>query len=310
MDITSPRRVSLRQVKLDGTALDLVGDLVLADDDRVVVLPAGRGPVEVPRSQIRAMRWAPARVVRPTSRVDDLVRLAALGLPGDSTVRMGGWALHVGQGRLRRANSCHATGTAERELGLAVEQVDGFYRDRGLVPCIQLAARSWHDDAEPAHELDQLLEQRGWAVRQSSRLLVGSLAQLDLAGAQPDLVWEEQPSMAWCVAAGVQDEAGAAELATAPARYATLRLGGETVGGARLVRADDWAELGELFISPEHRGRGHGRALAIGVMASARELGAAYCHVTVPDEQVAAGRLVDQLGLVQHHWVRHREPVS
>lgn len=310
MDITSARRVSLRQVALDGTAHDLVGDLVLADDQRVVVLPAGRGPVELPRSQIRAMRWAPARVVRPTSRVDDLVRLSALGLPGATTVRMGGWSLHVGQGRLLRANSCHATGDPERELAVAVGQVAGFYRERGLVPCLQLAARSWQDESEPAHALDQLLEQQGWAVSQASRLLVGSLAELDLAGPQLDLVWEDLPSEAWCAAAGVQDTARVAELASASARYATMRLDGEPVGGARLVRADDWAELGELFISPEHRGRGHGRALAIGVMARARELGAGYCHVTVTDVQVAAGRVVEQLGLVEHHLLRHRAPVS
>ncbi|MEL4504336.1 GNAT family N-acetyltransferase [Luteococcus sp. H138] len=306
----APHRVSIRRVGADGEARDLVGDLVRADEQALVLLPAGRGPVTVPREEIRALRKVPPRVVRPSSGVDDLQRLMALGWPGVQVVRMGGWSLHVGDGLSRRANSCLPTGNPERELGRAVDDVAGFYRDRGLRPCFQLAARSWAVD-EPGTALDDALAERGWTVAEPSQALVR-----DLRSAQPEspntlegLQWAGHPSKDWLA---VEPSSAARErVATVvPAHYATLRRAGAVIAAGRLVLTQDWAGLSCLAVTPHLRGRGHGRALTIGLMARARELGARFCYLQVADHNDSARGLYQSLGFVEHHRYHYRERVS
>lgn len=302
-----PQRVSLRRVTDDGVASDLVGDLVSVTADEVVLLPAGRGPVRVPRSQIRAMRRVPPRVVRPTSRVDDLQRLIARGWPGTTVVRMGGWSLHLGDGYSRRANSCHPTGDPERELGQAIGQVAGFYQEHGLRPRFQLAAHDWGPE-EPGTALDRELAGRGWQVSAPSTTMVLDLRQQH-HDARPGLRWRDHPDDEWL---GFEPGPSAREklLASAPAHYATLLAGESPIGTGRLAITDDWAGLSCVFISPEQRGRGHGRALTIAMMARARELGARFCCLQVLDANVSARGLYTSLDFVEHHRYHYRELVD
>ncbi|WP_420175084.1 GNAT family N-acetyltransferase [Luteococcus sp. OSA5] len=311
MTTAQPPRVSLLWTGPDGDGGDLVGDLVRADDREVVVLPAGRGPVRVPREQIRAMRKVPPRVVRPTSRVDDLVRLAARGWPGTGVVRMGGWELHTGGGHSRRANSCHPTGTPERELVLAVEQVTAFYRDRGLQPCFQLSGRTGRGDDEPTR-LDELLAARGWRLEHPSVFLVADLERADLdrferseADAASTVSWSQTPGDEWLDVDPNDHPARVPVLTSAPAHYATLRLG-RPIGIGRVVLTQDWAGLSCLFVDPTLRTAGHGSALTIAMMARARELGARYCYLQVLASNHEALRLYEGLGFTEHHRYHYR----
>ncbi len=62
--------------------------------------------------------------------------------------------------------------------------------------------------------------------------------------------------------------------------------GGEAVGVATVslefgIEYGWWAELGDLYVLPEHRGRGHSRALVATAEAFLKERGAAGYQVTV-----------------------------
>ncbi|MEL4359361.1 MULTISPECIES: GNAT family N-acetyltransferase [unclassified Luteococcus] len=306
--MASPPRVSLRRVTPDGVASDLVGELVRADQQEVVLLPAGRGPVTIPRSQIRALRRVPARVVRPSSRTDDLQRVMAQGWPGIRTVRMGGWSLHLGEGYSRRANSCHPTGDPERELGIAIDQVAAFYAQHALTPCFLLAARDRRAD-EPAVALDAALAERGWLVRTPSRVMVRDLRE-PLEPQPVRLHWHDEPDGTWLGLEPSDHPGRLAVLSSAPAHYATLHLDGQPVGCGRLVITDDWAGLSCLFVTPAARGAGHGSALAIAMMARAHELGARFCYLQLADDNDSAQRLYQSLGFVVHHRYHYRELVG
>lgn len=292
-------RVSLRHVTSDGTASDLVGDLVQADDEQLVLLPAGRGPVVVPRHQVRAMRTVPPRVVRPSSGVDDLQRLMAEGWPGTEQVRLGGWTLHAGQGWSRRANSAHPTGDPERSLDEALAAVQQFYAERGQPALLQLAAHQ-----STATPLDAELERRGWRAEAPSIAMVLDLQAIDPAATGEggaELVWAEVPDERWL---GLQpsDEPGRLPVLTcAPAHYATLLVDGEPAGCGRLAVTRDWAGLSCLFVEPSLRGRGHGRALAVAMTARARVLGCRYGYLQVEQGNDAARRLYEELGWREHH---------
>lgn len=303
-----PARISLRHVDAEGRAHDLVGDLVLSDQERVVVLPAGRGPVELPRSAVQVMRRVPPRVVRPTSSVDDMVRLTSRGWPGTEVVRMGGWSLHAGGGYSRRANSCHPTGDAERPLDEALDGLSAFYRHRGLRPCLQVAARDLTGD-EPGALLDAALAARGWHTATPS-----SVMTVDLRAAPSDpptpLEWSTTPGDIWLGVDPSQHPDRVEVLASADAQYSTWLTGGRAVAAGRMAITDDWAGLSCLVVDPALRRNGHGRALTIAMMARARELGARWAYLQVADENPRAQRLYESLGFRVHHRYHYRELVS
>jgi ribosomal protein S18 acetylase RimI-like enzyme len=53
----------------------------------------------------------------------------------------------------------------------------------------------------------------------------------------------------------------------------------------------------DLYVVPEHRGHGHGRALLRAAIASAREQGAGHLELTTTEEDVAAAALYRAEGL-------------
>ncbi|MGO4957349.1 GNAT family N-acetyltransferase [Luteococcus sp. Sow4_B9] len=308
MHSAQPLRVSLRRTAPDGSRSDLVGDLVRADDESIVVLPLGRGPVTIPRQEVTAMRKVPPRVVRPTSSVDDLVRLADESWPGTRVVRMGGWTLHVGLGYSRRANSCHPTGDPERPLPLAIDQVVGFYREQGLAPRFQLATRPG-DRAGQTTELDRLLADRRWERGATSLVMVADLTVLDVEPAPShstnSIRWTSVPDERWLSVQGEEHPGRLPVLTSAEAHYATV---GETEPSAcgRLAVVRDWGCLSGLFVRPDRRRCGHGQALTIAMMVRARDLGASYCHLQVEAGNSAAIALYESLGFAEHHRYHYR----
>lgn len=80
---------------------------------------------------------------------------------------------------------------------------------------------------------------------------------------------------------------------------ATLLVGeerGKVVGYAALWFAADEAELGDLAVRPELRGRGFGRRLLDGALAEAARRGARQVYLEVRESNVAARRLYERAG--------------
>ncbi|MFD0866971.1 hypothetical protein ACFQ06_14305, partial [Tessaracoccus lubricantis] len=75
-------RISLRHLDEEGRASDLVGHLVAADDDRLVILPEDKPAVWLQRSMVRNIRRVPERTVLPASPPDALQRILDRTWPG------------------------------------------------------------------------------------------------------------------------------------------------------------------------------------------------------------------------------------
>ncbi|MBB1515450.1 hypothetical protein H5398_05580 [Tessaracoccus sp. MC1679] len=83
-------RLSLRWV-CGGTARDVVGHLVAANEQWYVLLPEDRPAVWVPRAEAAGVRRVPERSVLPVSRPEDLERALEQARPGVRRARLGGW---------------------------------------------------------------------------------------------------------------------------------------------------------------------------------------------------------------------------
>ena len=86
----------------------------------------------------------------------------------------------------------------------------------------------------------------------------------------------------------------------------TFLLAGEPAFGFAALRLRDSyltatpeTHLDDLFVVPERRGEGHGRALLEGAIARARELGASHFELTTTEEDVEAAALYRSAGLRQ-----------
>ena len=66
------QRVSLRRRRDGGALSDVVGHLIAANDEWMVVLPEDRAEVWVPRGEVESVRKVPERVVLPASDADGL----------------------------------------------------------------------------------------------------------------------------------------------------------------------------------------------------------------------------------------------
>ena len=85
-------RLSLRWVS-GGTARDVVGHLMAANEQWYVLLPEDRPAVWVPRAEAEGVRRVPERSVLPVSRPEDLERALERARPGVRRARLGGWRL-------------------------------------------------------------------------------------------------------------------------------------------------------------------------------------------------------------------------
>lgn len=301
------QRLSIRHVDADG-AHDLVGELVRLDGGELVLLPLGRGPVRVPVASVRAARVAPPRAVRTTSAVDDVQRLAARGWPGLEVERLGGWELHFGDGWTGRANSCLPLGSPELELGEALAQVEQRYRASGLRPSVQVGARDLTTGDEPGRLLDRHLAELGWQARNDSLVMVRDLRrpQLEPASQRLDIAWHEAPTDQWLALEPDEHPARVPVLTSAPAQYGLTELDGRPVGCARLSRTDDWAGLSCVYLAPELRGQGLGRALVLASLHRAIDQGARFCYLQVVRDNAVARGLYETLGFLVHHEYRYR----
>lgn len=91
------RRISLRRQGPDG-ARDVVGHLLAANADWLVVQPEDRPAVWVPRGEATAIREVPERPVLAGSGAEQVERLLERGLPASARARLGGWVLRRGDG--------------------------------------------------------------------------------------------------------------------------------------------------------------------------------------------------------------------
>lgn len=280
--------MSIRRVSSTGAAGDVVGHLIAANDEWLVVLPEDRGAVWVPREQAASIRRIPERTVLPASDGEALQRVLARTWPGLRGARLGGWLLREGCGVTKRANSVLAVGDPELPFEEAVNAAEDWYRSPVT---LQIVAGSRAESSAAG---------QGMEASGSTLVLVRPLAEMALPTERADLA--DAPDDAWAAIAG----AGAdrlAEMTSAPATY--LRAG-EAVG--RVAVCGGWAVVSCITVAPGARGRGLGRSVTRALLQEGRSRGARYASLQVEESNPAAMGLYRSMGFREHHgyayWAR------
>lgn len=291
-------RVSLRHVDPDGTARDLVGEVVEADDHRLVVLPWDRGPETVDAEAVVAWRRVPPKAVRPSSTPADLARLAARGWPGLEVERLGGWELRASGGFTRRSNSALCEGDPGLEVADALDRVAAFYLSRDLPPQVMLAAR-----AGESHPLGDVLVRAGWRAHSDTWLMTRDLRSASPEPLPPELhaSWSARPDPSWLAAFGRPHPLRTATLTAADAEYLTVSRGDDPVGIARLAQTGDWAGLSAVWVAPDARGQGVGTGMLATLTGRGLAHGARFGYLQVMADNTPARRLYERRGWQIHH---------
>lgn len=295
---------------------DTVGEVVAVDDDQVT-LATRRGEVRLALRDVVAARVIPPRPGRRGAphraiTVEDLHRVMTKGNPGLEVDWLGepgrGWMLRAGMGYTGRANSALPLGDPGVPDEVAVQQVVAWYRDRGLVPLLQLPLPlhvDWAEDPFAAGLLGS-----GWRRLTPTLVMTGRTEGLaGLEGGSAGLRIEEADALTdeWLAVASpvaVAHPEGARAVLSAPQEQVFLLARDEAglpVGAARVALDDGWAGLFGVHVVPEHRRRGIGAALtaAAGRAALARQVVLTYLQVEA--DNTAAVTLYRRAGMDTHH---------
>lgn len=285
--VADAARVSLRRRRPSGALMDVVGHLVAANDQWLVVLPEDRGPEWVPRAEVQAIRRVPERVPLPVSPAEAVERVLDLTWPGLRRARLGGWVLRVGRGATRRANSALAVGDPGVPFAQACALAEEWAGER--LPLQAVRGSRVADEAIAA----------GWEEWSPTVVMIAEAVSVVQEPSEAAFAVADVPDAAWLgiFRGGVVDEDRLAEMCAAPARY--LRLGAHAVG--RVAVARSWGVLSCIEVAPDARRRGLGRAVTRALAAEAVRLGARYLALQVEEGNIAARGLYAAEGYAEHH---------
>lgn len=288
-------RVSLRRLDRMGRASDVVGHLVAANDEYLVVLPEDRPEIWIPRGEARNIRRVPERTVLPASPPEALERMLDRTWPGTRRARLGGWVLRQGSGRTKRANSVLVAGDPGLSVRDAVAEAERWY---GARPVLQVVV----DDPAAAE-----LVGNGYEAVALSLVMVARIDDLR-ALALPGALSANEPGEGFV---GLWRDGGIepgalVDLTAAPARYVWL----PGVAAGRVAPVGDWAVLSCIEVAAGRRGEGLGRAITRALVAEAAASGARFVALQVEEHNTVARRLYEGEGFVEHHRYCYLVPTA
>ncbi|MDM0035575.1 GNAT family N-acetyltransferase [Variovorax sp. J22P271] len=228
--------------------------------------------------------------------------------PARQTVLFDGWLFRLSGGYTKRANSVNAVQPGASFEGVR-RAAEAFYGRHGLPAVFRLSPL-----APP--EADRELAQAGYAFFDPTQVACASLAG---AAPQPGVRIDTAPSAAWlegiATAQGVappQDQLHHAMVRAIawPAAFATLHAEGEAIGFGLAVLERGALGCYDIVVSPDHRGRGHGRALTQALMHWGGEAGATWAYLQVREQNEAARRLYATLGFEDRYRYHYRVPAD
>ena len=297
---------------------DALGDVV-AMDAVTVSVRTRRGLVVIDRDAVVAAKEVPPR---PTRRgaphlaisMDDLEQVMVEGWPPLERAELGGWLLRAAAGFTARANSVLPVGSPGVPLSEAIDRCESWYDERGLRHAFSLfgpAGFALKDDP-----LGQELVGRGYEPFNHTVVLTTSTTDLPnevphAVGARVRL--EFAPSALWWDAwTGLSGHAST-DTATAQAvmtgspeqLFATLEVGGEVIGIARVGFARAWAGVSALHVAQGHRRTGVAGQLMGAIADASRARGIRSMYVQVAQANSPAQALYDGLGFSTHHEYRY-----
>ncbi|MBB1484553.1 GNAT family N-acetyltransferase [Tessaracoccus sp. MC1865] len=282
-------RITLRHLDADGRASDLVGHLIAADDDRLVVLPEDKPAVWLQRSMVKNLKRVPERTVLPASPPDAMQRMLDRTWPGLRRARLGGWVLRDGNRRTTRANSTLVGGDPGMPWNEALTLADEW---RGRPTILQVVM------GDPVIDLAKAA---GYELRGPTVVMVARAD--DLPYDHVEVKKSSEPDEGWLSIwrGGRTDADLVAEMTSAPATYA--QIPGIAVG--RVALWGSWAVISSVEVAPALRGTGWGRAMTRALVDSVE---CRFVALQVGEENTAARSLYAKEGFVEHHTYAYLFP--
>jgi N-acetylglutamate synthase len=271
-------------------------------------------------------------------------RMSARHWQATEQAHLGGWLLRAAGGFTGRANSALPLGEPGIPTERAVDEVEAWYRRRGLKPMIVIATGLNAD----GDALDHLLARRGWPRRQAPALVMTASTDL-VAGRLPpaaqsradtpstatppstadeprpaaepariaepphdgELVFAAEPDEDWLAAYRYRGQRLPAHalpvLLSAPEQvFASVRQDGRTTAIGRLSLADGWGGLTAIEVDPACRRAGLGTAVTAGLAALAAARGAEQIFLQVVEDNTAARALYARCGFADRHRYHYR----
>ena len=260
-----------------------------------------------------------------------LERAAAEHWQAADTVRLGSWLLRADGGFTGRANSTLPLGDPGLPLAGAVDEVEAWYRARGLPPMFVIPGplvAAAPDGGLAGDPLDTLLAARGWRVRSAPAPVVVVMAadagQVGgpgrSAGGQPGpgasgprwaVTFAARPDEAWLARyhyRGAELPARAVRLLlSAPWQaFASLAVDGETAAVGRVSVAAGWAGITAVDVDPRYRRRGLGTVMTRALAAEAARRGERRIFLQVEEANAAARALYARCGFAGVHRYHYR----
>lgn len=207
-----------------------------------------------------------------------------------------------------RTNACWPLEEPDREVEAALDATEGWFGSRGLPPRFKLT-----EGATAPADLPTRLARRGYQACKRTLVLTGSTAgQPDGAVRMSDRPDSGFEAVFTASAAGnVADARERLETLAripAPARFASLDLGGATAALGACAIEGQWAGLFGMRTVPEQRRKGLARRVFATLLAEAAQLGASHAYLQVEADNAPALALYGSEGFqpayAYEYWVR------
>ncbi len=303
------RRVTVRHRLDDGSATDVVGRVLQADDRGLVLERRDGSTTPVRGDRVVALKVVPDRPVRSRRAldvdVDDLVRVTSRGWPAPESEPLGSWELRAAGAFTGRANSVAVVGEPGRSVEDALEAVRAFYTERGLEPRAQVVVGSpW----------ERRFLDAGWVPQEGYRGgAVVQVADLDDRPATDERVEvATHASDLWMSRYGRVDDVDAARAVLEGPRsvgFAALDDAGTPAAAVgRVAVTGEWAGIAAVETLPTHRRRGLADAVVRTCLAWAHDHGATRVYLQTMPGNAPALALYAPHGFSTHHEYRYLVP--
>jgi len=247
--------------------------------------------------------------------IEDLEIRATQGWRATRQERLGDWLLRAADGFTGRANSALAIGDPGLPLAAAVQEVDGWYRARGLRPMIAVPFPMAGPEDSP---VDRLLDSFGWPLRQAPTVVMTAAPGTAAGQAKPaaplanaSVTITGAPDDDWLAmyhyCGGDLPPIGRRLLMSAPWQaFASVREEGQTIAIGRVAGDEHWAGLTAIETHPAHRRRGLATAVSVTLATQAAEQAVTGLYLQVERENTAAQSLYRGIGFRDHHRYHYR----
>ncbi len=218
--------------------------------------------------------------------------------PAVSTLLMDGWVVRFAHGYSGRANSASAVVPGARMSPELLDTIEKLYRDASLKPSVRITPLA---DAA----VEPMLMQRGYRIKDESRMMVLPLDFHRDLPADPRVRIEGAPSRLWLAGVSSHQEPSkrSADHLFAivghlriPAAFATLEIDGAEAGFGMCAIDRSWAEIGSIMLDSAFRGRGLGRATVDALLVWAAREGASNAFLQVDRTNAVACKLYASQG--------------